>query len=194
MRLDEGQKAFILLGLAEKLESDAARAHRPHHGGDFDRRFILGDDDFQVKNVVNMHLSFTLDDATAQREVHHDSLASHFPSGKGQAKPYRNTEMFTAIHGRRRSGESGTAAKKPMATVSTMIRNNPNQCGGQFTRRLWPHTKRSILSTSRTDHFTTHSICLRKPHGKDRRMQKKPAQQGRSEREVEAYAVGTLRP
>ena len=68
--------------------------------------------------------------------------------------------MFTAIHETRRSGDAETAAKKSEATVAAMIRNNPNQCCGQFTRRLWPHTKRSILSTSRADHFTTHSAFL----------------------------------
>lgn len=68
--------------------------------------------------------------------------------------------MFTAVHETRRSGDAETAAKKPVATVSTMIRNNPNQCGGQFTRRLWPHTKRSILSTSRTGHLAIHSVSL----------------------------------
>jgi hypothetical protein len=68
--------------------------------------------------------------------------------------------MFTAVHGTRRSGDAETAAKKPVATVSTMIRNNPNQCCDQFTRRLWPHTKRSILSTSRTGHVAIHSVFI----------------------------------
>ena len=158
MRVDKSEKAFVLLGLAEKLERDATRTHGPHYGSDFDGSFIFGDDDLQVKNIVNMHVSLTLDDTTAQGEIHYDSRASDFPSGKGQAKPYRNTKMFTALHGRRRSGDAETTAKKPVATLSAMIRNDPNQCRDEFSGRLWAHTKRAILSTSWAGHLTTHSM------------------------------------
>ena len=47
-----------------------------------------------------------------------------------------------------------------MATVLALKWNNPNQRRNQFTRRLWPHTKRSILSTSWTDHLATHSVFI----------------------------------
>lgn len=68
--------------------------------------------------------------------------------------------MFTTVHGRQRSGDAETAAKKSVATVLTMIRNDPNQCRDQFTWRLWPHTKHSILPTSWADHFTLHSVLI----------------------------------
>jgi hypothetical protein len=47
-----------------------------------------------------------------------------------------------------------------MAAVLALERNNPDQRRNQFTRRLWPHTKRSILSTSWADHLTIHSVFI----------------------------------
>jgi hypothetical protein len=82
MGVNEGEETFVFLSFPEKLECDAARADRTNHGRHFDRRFILSEGNFQVKNVVDMHLGFALDDAPSQGEIHHRPFASHFPAGK----------------------------------------------------------------------------------------------------------------
>ena len=73
--------------------------------------------------------------------------------------------MFPALDRVRGSACVYATGEKPMATVLTPERNDPNQCRDQFTRRLWPHTKRSILSTSRADHLTLHPVLISATEG-----------------------------
>lgn len=154
MRLDEREKPLVLLGLTEEFERDAASTHRSNHGGHFDRRFILGDDDFQVKNVVDMHLSFTLDDAPAQGEVQHHAVAPHFAPGKRQAQADRNTEVFPSLDRVERSRLAHAAGEETMATVSALERNKPQQRRNQLTRRLRPNTKHFVFLTARAGHHS----------------------------------------
>ena len=78
MGLDEREKPFVFLGLSEKLERDAARADRLDHSCHFDRGFIFGNDNFQIKNVVDMDVRAALDDAPTQGKIHHGAFAPHF--------------------------------------------------------------------------------------------------------------------
>ena len=80
MGLDERQQPFVFLSFPEKLERNATRADGTDHRRHFDRRFIFSDSNFQVEDVINMHVCLAFDDASAQRQIHHGAFPSHFPA------------------------------------------------------------------------------------------------------------------
>lgn len=158
MRLNEGQQAFILLSLAEKLEGDAARAHRPHHGSDFDGSFVFGKDDLQVKDIVNPHVSVALDDAPAHGEVEDGPLTPDLSTGKRQAQTNRNTKVLPSLDHMGGSRRARTTGEETMATVSALERNDANQRGREFARRLRPYTECSVLSAAWASRLAAHPV------------------------------------
>ena len=97
LSLDEGQQAFVLLGGSKELESNAARAHRTDHGGQFKRRLPFAKRQLQIEDVVRMHLGLALDDTTAHREIEHRSLTADLAPGEREIESHGNPEVFAAI-------------------------------------------------------------------------------------------------
>jgi hypothetical protein len=61
--LDKGSQPFILLRSAQELERNPSSADGTNNGCRLDRGLILGKDDLEVKNIINPHMSLTLDNA-----------------------------------------------------------------------------------------------------------------------------------
>lgn len=80
--LDEGQQALVLLCGTEKLERNTPLTDGSNHGRHFQRRLILVGRDFQIKNIVYMNQSVALDDASTDREIHHNAFSANLSSGK----------------------------------------------------------------------------------------------------------------
>ena len=80
MGLDERKQSFVFLSFPEKLERNATCADGADHRRHFDRRFIFSDSNFQIENVIDMHVCIAFDDTSAQRQIHHRAFASHFPA------------------------------------------------------------------------------------------------------------------
>jgi len=80
--MNELKEPFVFLGLSEKLECNAPRADGSNYRRHFNRGLIGGDPDFQIKNVVDMHLSMALNNTAAQRQIHDSAFAPHFPARK----------------------------------------------------------------------------------------------------------------
>src|SRR5690349_507715 len=97
LRLNERQQALVVLRGAEELEGDSTRAHRTHHGGDFQRRLLSSRRNFEIENVVDPHVRLTLDDAAAHRQVEHGALATDFAAREGKKEPNGNPEMLAAV-------------------------------------------------------------------------------------------------
>jgi hypothetical protein len=131
--LDKGEKPFVLLRMTEEFERNATHTDGANHGGDFERRLILHNDNFQIKNVVYPHQRLALDNTPTQRKIQHRALASDFSPGKGEVESYRDTEMFPTVDCLTRSGYSQVAREKSVLTVLALERSDPRQYGHQFS-------------------------------------------------------------
>ncbi|CUS39268.1 hypothetical protein COMA2_70055 [Candidatus Nitrospira nitrificans] len=148
------------MSFAEKLEGNAAHTHGPYHGSDFDGRFILGEGNLQIKNIVDPNVGLALDDAPTQGEVQHHALAPHLPSGKRQAQPNRDPEMFPALNRVRGSRRARATGEETMATVLALEWSDPNERRNQFARGLRSPLQYIVLVTPWAGHPATHATCL----------------------------------
>src|SRR5512147_1516889 len=98
LSLDEREQAFVFLGRAEKLERDPPWTDGTHHRGDFQWLILLACGNLQVEDIVDVHLSLTLNDAAAHRQVQDSAFSAHFSSREREKKPHRNSEVFAPIH------------------------------------------------------------------------------------------------
>ena len=149
------QQSFVLLALRRNLKAMPRGLTERTIAATSTGGFILGDDDFQVKNIINLHLGLALDDAAAQREVQHGSFASDLSSGKREAQPHRNPEVFTAVDGMVDPGRvhpTGQETGDNNAALNGTIRI---RCRHQFTGRLRP-AECTIFATPGAIQLTTH--------------------------------------
>ena len=98
LSLDEREQAFIFLCRAEKLERDPTWTDGAHHGGDFQWMILLACGNFQIKDIVDVHLSLALDDAAAHRQVQDRAFSAYFSPREREKKPDGNSEVFATIH------------------------------------------------------------------------------------------------
>ena len=95
--LNEGEQTLIVLGSAQELERDTSLTDRAHHRGNFERRLLTPGCNLEVENIVDAHLRFTLNDASAHRQVEHRALAAYLSAGERQVEPYGNAKMLAAV-------------------------------------------------------------------------------------------------
>ena len=98
LSLDEREQAFVFLGRAEKLERDPPWTDGAHHGGDFQWLILLACGNFQIEDIVDVHLGLALDDAAAHRQVQDRAFSAYFPPREREKKPNGNSEVLATIH------------------------------------------------------------------------------------------------
>ena len=96
--LNECEQPFVFLGRSQELEGDSAWANRSYHRSDLQRLIPCTGRNLQIKDVIDAHLRFALDDAAAHREIQHGSLAADLASREREIEPDGNSEMLTPIN------------------------------------------------------------------------------------------------